>query len=131
MLRRLAFASRARIGLRAADTSEVIATCRANNARDGITGVLLYSGERFLEVIEGRDVVIESLLRRILADTRHQNIATLFDLTPQDRRFPRWRAGYLSERELGYEVERWRELSELGPREIERLLEFVKRAETF
>jgi hypothetical protein len=55
VLRQLAFASRARPGLRPTDTSAIIATSRVNNAREGVTGVMLYSGESFLVLVEGAD----------------------------------------------------------------------------
>lgn len=111
MLRQLAFASRARPGLRASETSDLIATSRSNNARDSITGVLLYTGESFLQVIEGRDAAIGALWRRLLIDDRHRDLVCLFDRAESDGWFGGWRAGYLPERQLAPLLIRWRGLA--------------------
>ena len=111
MLRQLAFASRVRPGLRSSETSDIIATSRANNARDAITGVLLYSGESFLQIVEGRDTAVGALWRRLVIDDRHRSLVTLFDVAERDRWFEDWRAGYLPEQQLAPPLGRWRALA--------------------
>ena len=68
VLRQIAFASAARPGLKPADTSAIIAASRTNNARKGITGVLVYSGESFLVLVEGPDDALAVLWRRLILD---------------------------------------------------------------
>lgn len=129
--RQLAFASRARFDLRAAQTSELIATSRANNARDGITGVLLYSGETFLQIVEGEDVAISNLWRRLLLDDRHRELTTLFDQAGT-RWYARWRAGYIPEHQLEPHVLRWRSLGPSLPQDdIAQLRELCDGTATF
>ena len=131
LLRQLAFASRARLGLRTAHTSELIATSRSNNARDGITGVLLYSGESFLQIIEGRDAAIGHLWRRLLLDDRHRELTTLFERSG-DRWFDDWRAGYVAELKLGPQLLRWRALApSLPPDDITQIRDLCDGVETF
>ena len=114
VLRQLAFASHARAGLRASETSEVIATSRSNNARDGITGVMLYTGESFVQIVEGPDAVVARLWRRLLLDDRHRGPTTLFDQTGAPW-YHDWRAGYVAEAVVAPLVLRWRALSPTLP----------------
>lgn len=46
----------------------------ANNAKEGITGILLLSGDRFLQVLEGPVKFVNQLYGRIMADERHHRI---------------------------------------------------------
>jgi FAD-dependent sensor of blue light len=132
VLRQLAFASRARLGLRASETSDLIATSRANNARDDVTGVLLYTGDSFLAIVEGRDAAIAALWRRLVIDDRHRSIVSLFDLAERDRSFQGWRAGYLPEQQLAPLLIRWRALAPSLPAdEIAQLRALCESTPTF
>ena len=51
----------------------------ANNARDGITGMLMASGQLFFQLIEGPDEAVDALYDRILGDHRHRNVMVLGD----------------------------------------------------
>ena len=132
MLRQLAFASRAKSGLRASDTSAIIGTSRANNARLGLTGVLVYSGASFLQFVEGDDDQLSALWRRLLADDRHRELASLHDGSAAARWFDDWRAGYMPEAILAPRLAHWRSLGPALPGdELAELREFLRNAETF
>jgi Sensors of blue-light using FAD len=132
VLRQLAFASRARPGLRASETSELIATSRSNNARDHITGVLLYTGESFLQVVEGQDEAVSGLWRRLVTDDRHDSIISLFDFGVDDACFDGWRAGYVSEYQLAPLLIRWRALApSLPANEVAQLRALCESTPTF
>ena len=132
MLRQLAFASRARPGLRSSETSDIIATSRSNNARDAITGVLLYSGQSFLQIVEGPDTTVGALWRRLAIDDRHRGLVTLFELAERDRWFDGWRAGYLAEQQLAPSLARWRALAPSLPAdEVALLRELCDSTPTF
>jgi hypothetical protein len=45
-----------------------------NNRGEGITGLLLLSGERFLQVLEGPSPAVNCLFGRIMRDTRHHDV---------------------------------------------------------
>jgi hypothetical protein len=48
--------------------------CVTNNERLGIKGLLLVSGERILQVLEGPPQFVNELFRRIVADDRHSDV---------------------------------------------------------
>jgi hypothetical protein len=56
---------------------ELLIPAREKNHRLGITGMLLYQKGSFLQVLEGRKTVVETLFREIVADPRHTNITLL------------------------------------------------------
>jgi hypothetical protein len=61
-----------------------------NNARDQITGILLHSGDQFLQVIEGPRAAVERLHRVITADTRHEGMRTVLAHDVRERDFGQW-----------------------------------------
>ena len=132
MFRQRAFASTASVGLRAADTSALIGALRESHASVGITGVLLYSGDSFLHLIEGSDPAITASWRALLADGRERNPVVLHDATTLSRWFADWRAGYLAESTLTPFLVRWKGLApNLPPHEIEQLRKLLSVTKTF
>lgn len=76
-------------------TSELIddvlfAAARFNEQHD-ITGILLYSEDVFLQLIEGAPADIDELYKRILADERHANVQTVYLGYAEERSYPNWR----------------------------------------
>ncbi|MGD1845815.1 MAG: BLUF domain-containing protein [Salibacteraceae bacterium] len=70
-------------------------TCRANNRKTGISGVLLHSDYFFLQYIEGPEC-IHQLFEKIQTDSRHQEV-NLINFGPiESRAFPNWQMGYKS-----------------------------------
>ena len=69
----------------------IVRTARTFNASHGITGVLLFDGERFCQYIEGPSPALDPLVDRICEDPRHQNVTALLQepLTAA-RRYPDW-----------------------------------------
>ena len=67
---------------------------RANNQRDGITGLLLYMDGNFMQAIEGEESAIEDLQQRLAADPRHTRITTILKLGIETRRFSDWSMGF-------------------------------------
>ena len=77
MLVRLLYASRPVAPLTTAVVDSILAQSRAHNPRLGITGVLCYSQDLFLQVLEGgRDEVCE-LYNTIVRDDRHDHVRIL------------------------------------------------------
>lgn len=60
------------------------------NAREDLSGLLLYDGVRFLQVIEGPAAVVDAAFKRIAADPRHFAIVVLRDRTVDYRSFGGW-----------------------------------------
>jgi Sensors of blue-light using FAD len=68
---------------------------RDNNARDAITGLLVFDGQAFCQFVEGPEVAIRSLRDRLCLDPRHVKMNVIqFGGTTLGRRFPGWRLGY-------------------------------------
>ncbi|MCW5284397.1 BLUF domain-containing protein [Verminephrobacter eiseniae] len=69
----------------------IIKTARAFNASNGITGVLLFDGERFCQYIEGNPVAVNALVDRIRQNPRHKGVTTLFhEPLAAGRRYSNW-----------------------------------------
>lgn len=72
------------------EIKEILAQSHRNNARDGITGMLLYRDGNFLQVLEGPDAAVQSTLQRIRGDKRHGGIVVLKKQNIDDRNFSEW-----------------------------------------
>jgi hypothetical protein len=68
-----------------AQIDSILASARRNNARDGVTGALLFSDGCFAQVLEGRRADIEAIFEVIQCDTRHRDV-TILHLHPVERR---------------------------------------------
>jgi hypothetical protein len=73
----------------------LLETCRANNIKRGITGLLLYYEGSFLEIIEGPQKTIEWLFNeKVSHDRRHHCVVKLLTGTEDHRSFPDWSMGF-------------------------------------
>lgn len=73
---------------------DILEESRQNNHLKNITGVLLYSDNRFLQYLEGDKEVIFSLYKQIKKDPRHQQVTLLYNVPINGRIFPSWQMGY-------------------------------------
>jgi hypothetical protein len=72
---------------------EILAQSRRNNRRDGLTGLLVVCGRRFLQVLEGPGEVLSSAYARIKADPRHFAVVVLGRKQVAERAFADWDMG--------------------------------------
>ena len=100
-LKSLAYTSLARPDLSSADVRAIHQTARHLNALDGVTGLLIYNGRQFLQVIEGAESAINDLLQRLRADPRHSGLTVEDQRFIDDREFPDW-AMELAQINIGY-----------------------------
>ena len=56
---------------------EIVDVARRSNPALGITGALLFDGERFCQLLEGGEPEVRALMRRIAADSRHTGVRVL------------------------------------------------------
>ena len=56
------------------DIAAILVSARRNNARDELTGALVYNGHNFLQLLEGPDDQVEACLAVIRADPRHSGM---------------------------------------------------------
>lgn len=96
MLVRLLYASRATAPLIASVQDSILEQSRARNPKLGITGILCYSDDLFIQVLEGgRDEVCE-LYNTIVRDDRHQHVRILSFEEIRERRFGGWTMGQVN-----------------------------------
>ena len=57
---------------------EMLLECRLNNRRNHLTGLLLFCGESFLQILEGPEENVGSIYKKICMDTRHKDFKLLF-----------------------------------------------------
>lgn len=89
----LTYWSRATSPMSEEELLEILQKSRRNNGRRGVTGLLLYRDQCFLQVLEGSEAVIESLIKTIEADPRHHSFRTLCRETGP-RQFGEWQMGF-------------------------------------
>ena len=77
-----------------ADLNELLAQCRENNMRLGITGMLLYKDGNFMQILEGDKDTVRGLYTKISADPRHTGDLVLYQGTSEERQFPDWSMGF-------------------------------------
>lgn len=89
-LSRLIYASRGTDALTAAEFEKILEVSKRNNAKVGVTGVLLFSAREFLQCLEGSREGINQTYARIVRDPRHSDVQIL-DYREVDRRmFGEW-----------------------------------------
>ena len=79
------------------DAGDVDGICRQsqlNNQRDGITGLLVFDGAAFCQLVEGPHAALGGLRQRLERDHRHCEMRVLHLGPSPTRRFPSWRLGY-------------------------------------
>jgi len=76
------------------DLKTILIKSRENNAKAGITGLLLFHEGNFIQVLEGNKDEIHALYKKIGFDTRHKLLIKLVDEPTDKRNFPEWSMGY-------------------------------------
>ncbi|RYE23739.1 MAG: BLUF domain-containing protein [Sphingobacteriaceae bacterium] len=69
---------------------EMLVSFRQNNEINHITGMMLFSNGSFLQVLEGEDDKIDSLIKKIKKDNRHHSIVQLAEGSITERNFGKW-----------------------------------------
>ena len=85
----------------AADVAHILELSRANNARDGVTGGLLFSKNCFAQVLEGPMDAVENAFERIQCDERHGQVTVLQSGPIAGRDFPDWSMAFTGESTAG------------------------------
>lgn len=76
------------------DLVALLETSRRNNARDGVTGMLLYKSGNFMQVLEGEEEKVREIHERIRRDPRHRGLITLLEQRCDIRQFGAWSMGF-------------------------------------
>lgn len=101
------------------------------NALDGITGLLIFNGQRFCQTIEGSSAAIDSLLGRLEADPRHCTLEIVEDEVIPTRRFRSWDMQFMAlpaDRDAALQVARERLDSEVDLVARQKIFEVIELA---
>jgi len=72
----------------------VLEQARARNTADGLTGLLVHRGGRFMQLLEGPHDAVVATYARIVGDERHDDVRLLVEESIHTRRFPDWSMAY-------------------------------------
>jgi len=89
-LKSLTYTSLARLDLDASDLESIHRTAREVNALEGITGLLIFNGTHFLQIVEGAPNAIDDLVDRLRRDSRHSALEIRDQRQIAERSFPDW-----------------------------------------
>ena len=96
ILMSMTYASRANPDVSAKDFNEILHQAQLNNAANGITGMLTFNKDYFLQTIEGPRAQINSLLYSLIADPRHYDLQVIETRELKHRTWSKWSMNYAS-----------------------------------
>lgn len=95
MLHHVIYLSRATVvGFNDQQLQHSLRQATARNTALGVTGILLYGQEQFLQVLEGEPERVQTLYAHIRQDPRHREVTTYADKTIAQRAFAGWAMAY-------------------------------------
>lgn len=103
MLVRLLYASRV-IDPNPATIDSILAQSRTHNPNCGITGILCYGGDIFLQALEGGRAQVSALYGHIQKDVRHKDVELLHYEEISERRFGGWTMGQVNMAKLNTSI---------------------------
>ena len=89
-LKILTYTSRARLDMSDSELGDVHRSALNLNALDGVTGILMFDGVRFLQLIEGAEDAVDNLVERLRRDPRHSDFEVRDERFVESRSFPDW-----------------------------------------
>ena len=90
MLKTLTYTSDARGDVDADELERILRSAMTLNPLDGITGLLVFNGRSFVQIVEGAPEAIDDLVERLKADPRHANFRVRDEREVEARSFPDW-----------------------------------------
>jgi hypothetical protein len=90
MIRQVTYISTAKTPVSPRLLSEIEAIAQRKNTANGLSGLLLFDGVRFLQVLEGPSALVDVTLTAIRADDRHFGFVMLRDQMVEIPSFPIW-----------------------------------------
>lgn len=96
---RLIYGSRS-IGAAPNHARSILNAAARNNARLGVTGMMLVSVDHFLQALEGPRAAVNDLYGRIVRDPRHEQVTLLYYAPTCVRFWPEWSMAYVALSEI-------------------------------
>jgi hypothetical protein len=72
----------------------ILKEARELNAKNNITGCLLYHNSQFLQILEGEKEAVKDLFLKIASDNRHEDIMLMEEGEKEERHFTGWHMAY-------------------------------------
>lgn len=96
-----AYVSRAAQTMTQESLLSLLQQCLANNEASGVTGMLLYGNDTFLQVLEGEEAALDPVVEKIRKDPRHSKIHFLYRKPIEHRQYADWSMGFKRVSEQG------------------------------
>jgi hypothetical protein len=84
------YVSQVSLDLTPAELTALVTRAQVRNALAGLTGGLMCYRGRFMQVLEGDRDAVQQCLQRIEKDTRHHDVAVVYNGPLTSRRFGEW-----------------------------------------
>jgi hypothetical protein len=83
------------------DLDRILVSARRRNLAQDITGMMIYHGGEFVQILEGRKESIENVYEKFICpDTRHTAINKVLENTITHRSFGEWSMGFVGTSEI-------------------------------
>jgi hypothetical protein len=93
-MKRIIYASQATLDFSPEELIALLEKARVKNEAAGLSGMLLYSSQSFLQVLEGEPDALAAAYSRIKVDDRHTNLRLLMEDEVTAPLFPDWTMGF-------------------------------------
>ena len=90
----LVYVSKAAKSFGKSELTKLLRQANANNKKAGISGILVYKDDQFIQVLEGEEADIRDLFEKIRQDPRHTEISILAQGYIPQPEFPDWAMGF-------------------------------------
>lgn len=77
------------------EINDILEVSRKNNAKQAVSGVLLFNSDYFLQCLEGSRAAVNHIYSRICCDQRHRNAQLLAYGEVSQRLFSAWSMAYV------------------------------------
>mgnify|MGYP002635243493 CR=1 FL=1 len=77
-----------------ADLDDLLTQSRAANLAAGLTGMLIYGGGNFMQLLEGPRAAVDAAYARIARDRRHYDVTLLLQMETAERWCGTWAMAY-------------------------------------
>jgi hypothetical protein len=104
-VKKLFYVSRVASPLSVAALRRLLGAAQVANRRSDITGILVYTGQYFAQILEGPDAGVTALAARIRGDLRHSDFRIVREEEAAARDFPTWSMELFESPQLELELE--------------------------
>ena len=92
---RLIYSSKRTKGIEMPDLLRLLDKSTESNERIGITGLLCFTKDEFLQVLEGNPLSVNRLYRKIIVDGRNSEVTLIHYTHVSTREFSDWAMGFV------------------------------------